>query len=75
MLNKANLEISYNFHFSGKGGETIKDLQVQSGCRMNMVQDGMYQNAPEKPLRMSGDTAAIQKARELVSGLLQQDVS
>jgi len=57
----------------GKGGETIKDLQVQSGCRMNMVQDGMYQNAPEKPLRMSGDTAAIQKARELVSGLLQQD--
>ncbi|XP_063686710.1 far upstream element-binding protein 1-like isoform X48 [Bolinopsis microptera] len=56
----------------GRGGETIKDLAVQSGCKMNMVQDGMYANAPEKPLRMHGTPFQIQKARELVSGIIQQ---
>ena len=39
---------------------------------MNMVQDGMYANAPEKPLRMHGTPFQIQKARELVSGIIQQ---
>ena len=56
----------------GRGGETIKDLALQSGCKMNMVQDGMYANAPEKPLRMHGTAFQIQKARELVSGIIQQ---
>merc|ERR1719197_1596607 len=35
-----------------------------------MVQDG-YENAAEKPLRMSGPAHAIQKARKLVSELIQ----
>lgn len=39
----------------GKGGETIKNLQMQSGCKMVMVQDGPFQNAPEKPLKISGN--------------------
>jgi len=56
----------------GRGGETIKDLALQSGCKMNMVQDGMYANAPEKPLRIHGLPQQIQKARELVSGIIQQ---
>ena len=56
----------------GRGGETIKDLAVQSGCKMNMVQDGMYAAAPEKPLRIHGLPQQIQKARELVSGIIQQ---
>ena len=60
------------FNIAGRGGETIKDLAVQSGCKMNMVQDGMYANAPEKPLRMHGTPFQIQKARELVSGIIQQ---
>ena len=59
-------------NITGRGGETIKDLAVQSGCKMNMVQDGMYANAPEKPLRMHGTPFQIQKARELVSGIIQQ---
>jgi len=56
----------------GRGGETIKDLALQSGCKMNMVQDGIYANAAEKPLRMHGSSFQIQKARELVSGIIQQ---
>ena len=32
----------------------------------------MYQQAPEKPLRMHGTPYQIQKARELVSGILTQ---
>ena len=39
---------------------------------MNMVQDGMYANAPEKPLRMHGLPYQIEKARQLVSGIIQQ---
>ena len=38
----------------GKGGETIKQLQGKCGCKMMMVQDGPYQTAPEKPLRITG---------------------
>jgi len=56
----------------GRGGETIKDLAVQSGCKMNMVQDGIYATAPEKPLRMHGLPHQIEKARQLVSGIIQQ---
>lgn len=28
--------------------------QDKAGCKMQMIQDGPYANAPEKPLRMSG---------------------
>eukprot|EP00116_Pleurobrachia_bachei_P012111 sb/3472373/ len=47
----------------GKGGESIKELQNKAGCRMQMIQEGVYANAPEKPLKMIGSPAAIQKAR------------
>ena len=63
------------YYIIGRGGETIKDLAIQSGCKMNMIQDGPYVNAPEKPLRMHGTRFAINKARELVSGLMQQEVN
>ena len=42
------------FFFSGKGGEMIKMLQERAGCKMQMIQDGPYSSAPEKPLRMTG---------------------
>ena len=38
----------------GKGGEMIKMLQERAGCKMQMIQDGPYASAPEKPLRMTG---------------------
>lgn len=39
---------------AGKGGEMIKALQERAGCKMQMIQDGQFANAPEKPLRMTG---------------------
>ena len=47
----------------GRGGESIKDLQNKAGCRMQMIQEGMYANAPEKPLKMIGSPQAILKAK------------
>ena len=32
----------------------IKMLQERAGCKMQMIQDGPYASAPEKPLRMTG---------------------
>ena len=43
----------------GKGGETIKQLQNRSGCKMMMQQDGQWQNAPEKPLKITGTQYAL----------------
>ena len=47
----------------GRGGESIKDLQNKAGCRMQMIQEGIYANAPEKPLKMIGSPQAILKAK------------
>eukprot|EP00731_Ephydatia_muelleri_P024181 Em0016g452a len=51
----------------GKGGEMIKALQERAGCKMQMIQDGQYASAPEKPLRMTGSRMACQ-ARGLGGG-------
>ncbi|XP_078384969.1 far upstream element-binding protein 3-like isoform X1 [Oculina patagonica] len=56
----------------GKGGETIKALQERAQCRMMMVQDGPYLNAPEKPLRIMGDSMRAQRGRDLVQDLLTE---
>ena len=56
----------------GKGGETIKRLQQQAGCRMQMIQDGPYSNAYEKPLRIQGSTQAIADGRAMVDELIRQ---
>lgn len=39
----------------GKGGETIKNLQERAGVKMVMIQDGMFANSADKPLRIKGD--------------------
>ncbi|XP_073243414.1 far upstream element-binding protein 1-like isoform X2 [Porites lutea] len=56
----------------GKGGETIKSLQERAQCRMVMVQDGPYLNAPEKPLRIMGDSMRTQRGKDLVQDLLTE---
>eukprot|EP00731_Ephydatia_muelleri_P024155 Em0016g426a len=56
----------------GKGGEMIKALQERAGCKMQMIQDGQYASAPEKPLRMTGSRMACQRARDLVMELIEQ---
>eukprot|EP00117_Sycon_ciliatum_P047467 scpid75486/ scgid33905/ Far upstream element-binding protein 1; DNA helicase V len=52
----------------GKGGETIKRLQAESGCVMFVVQDGP--SPGEKPLRIQGTPQTIEHARVLVNELL-----
>ena len=32
----------------------IKMLQERAGCKMQMIQDGPFASAPDKPLRMTG---------------------
>ncbi|XP_065917318.1 far upstream element-binding protein 3-like isoform X4 [Dysidea avara] len=56
----------------GKGGDMIKALQERAGCRMQMLQDGVYSTAPEKPLRMTGNPESCRRARELVIELIEQ---
>eukprot|EP00794_Sanderia_malayensis_P016047 gene16047-17669_t len=56
----------------GKGGETIRNLQERAGCRMVMIQDGPYQNAPDKPLRITGDPQKCQYGKQLVIDLLTE---
>lgn len=56
----------------GKGGEMIKMLQEQAGCKMQMIQDGPFSHTPEKPLRMTGRADACEKAKALVAELIQQ---
>ncbi|KAJ7370114.1 Far upstream element-binding protein 3 [Desmophyllum pertusum] len=56
----------------GKGGETIKALQERAQCRMMMVQDGPFLNAPEKPLRIMGDSMRAQRGKDLVQDLLTE---
>ncbi|XP_029180274.1 far upstream element-binding protein 3-like isoform X2 [Acropora muricata] len=56
----------------GKGGETIKTLQERAQCRMVMIQDGQFLNAPEKPLRIMGDPMRAQRGKDLVQDLLTE---
>lgn len=56
----------------GKGGETIKSLQERAGCKMVLFQDGEFQNAPEKPLRISGEQSKVMYGKQLVSDLITQ---
>lgn len=55
----------------GKGGETIKQLQEKSGAKMVVIQDGPNQEQ-EKPLRISGDSAKVDYAKQLVYELIAE---
>lgn len=46
--------------------------QERAQCRMVMVQDGPYLNAPEKPLRIMGDSMRTQRGKDLVQDLLTE---
>lgn len=53
----------------GKGGETIKMLQEKTGAKMVIIQDGPGQEL-EKPLRISGEPAKVDHAKQLVFDLI-----
>lgn len=54
----------------GKGGETIKKLSEQYGVKLVVIQD---QNTPlnaDKPLRITGETEKVAKAKDAVLALV-----
>ena len=46
--------------------------QERAQCRMMMVQDGPYMNAPEKPLKIMGDPMRVNRGRDLVTDLMTE---
>jgi len=55
----------------GKGGETIKMLQEQTGAKITIIQENSEQ-ADQKPLRISGPPDAVEDAKARVMELLSQ---
>lgn len=56
----------------GKGGETIKQLQQETGCKIN-VQQASGQDI-ERPIDLVGDHAAIERARAAIMDKVEQVV-
>ncbi|BFZ20521.1 hypothetical protein BsWGS_23560 [Bradybaena similaris] len=56
----------------GKGGETIRQLQERAGVKMVMIQDSNAPSAHDKPLRITGELAKCQRAKELVLELMAE---
>eukprot|EP00730_Choanoeca_flexa_P007535 TRINITY_DN12347_c1_g4_i3.p1 TRINITY_DN12347_c1_g4~~TRINITY_DN12347_c1_g4_i3.p1 ORF type:complete len:566 (+),score=157.13 TRINITY_DN12347_c1_g4_i3:155-1852(+) len=52
----------------GKGGETIQSLQMQTGAKLQMIQDDPH--AREKPLLISGAPEAVARAKQAVNELV-----
>merc|ERR1719357_2044748 len=55
----------------GKGGETIKMLQEQTGAKIIIIQES-NEHAEQKPLRISGPPEAIEEAKGKVMEILNQ---
>merc|ERR1719309_1426043 len=55
----------------GKGGETIKMLQEQTGAKIIIIQES-NEHAEQKPLRISGAPEAIEEAKAKVMDILNQ---
>ena len=55
----------------GKGGETIKQLQEQSGAKIVIIQD-TPEAANEKPLRVTGAPENVETAKQLVYEIMNQ---
>ncbi|VDM13861.1 unnamed protein product, partial [Wuchereria bancrofti] len=55
----------------GKGGETIKNIQEQTGVKMVMIQENQESGGQPKPLRITGDPEKVENARRMVEEILQ----
>lgn len=54
----------------GKAGDTIRQLQEKSGCKMVLVQENQAVSDQSKPLRITGDPQKIEIAKQLVAEIL-----
>ena len=43
-------------------------VQERSGCKLQMIQDGEYLTAPQKPLKIIGEREACQVSKCVVLG-------
>lgn len=59
----------------GKGGETIKYLQLQSGAKIQVTRDmDADPNAPTRTVDLTGTPDQISKAEQLINDVLQEVV-
>uniref|UniRef100_A0A7N0TLP0 K Homology domain-containing protein n=1 Tax=Kalanchoe fedtschenkoi TaxID=63787 RepID=A0A7N0TLP0_KALFE len=57
----------------GKGGETIKYLQLQSGAKIQITRDAEAdRNCPTRPVELSGTPDQIAKAEQLINDVLNE---
>jgi far upstream element-binding protein len=56
----------------GRGGETIRDLQEQSGCHVNIVGENKSVNGL-RPVNLIGSPAAAARAKELIMEIVDSD--
>lgn len=54
----------------GKGGETIKALQEQTGVKMVMIQENQESSGAPKPLKMVGDMDKVENARRIIEDIV-----
>ena len=57
----------------GKGGETIKQIQEQTGATLIIIQDS-NQQAEQKPMRITGAPESVERAKAEVFKILNQQV-
>ncbi|CAN1855250.1 Far upstream element-binding protein 3 [Linum perenne] len=60
----------------GKGGETIKGLQTKTGARIQLIPQHLPEGdgSKERTVRVTGDRAQIEMARELIKEVMSQNV-
>ncbi|HIB77751.1 MAG TPA: hypothetical protein EYO58_09100, partial [Flavobacteriales bacterium] len=56
----------------GTGGLIIKELMANSGCRIQIVQDGIPEGMP-RPVNISGTAMQVQVGVKLVQDIIQSD--
>ncbi|CAN0928029.1 Far upstream element-binding protein 3, partial [Linum grandiflorum] len=58
----------------GKGGETIKGLQTKTGARIQLIPQHLPEGdgSKERTVRVTGDRAQIEMARELIKEVMSQ---
>ena len=57
----------------GKGGETIKQIQEQTGATLIIIQDS-NQQTEQKPMRITGTPESVERAKAEVFKILNQQV-
>uniref|UniRef100_A0A5B7BGW5 K Homology domain-containing protein n=1 Tax=Davidia involucrata TaxID=16924 RepID=A0A5B7BGW5_DAVIN len=58
----------------GKAGETIKNLEIRSGARIQLIPQHLSEGDPskERTVRVTGDKKQIERASKLITGVMNQ---